>query len=132
MLDIIAIHLDKLGICYNVIQGNIPPKKRNEYVFNATFNNISVILWRSVLLVEETGGPGENQICRKLPLNFHFIISIIYFSVIVSQWTKMLDIIAIHLDKLGICYNVIQGNIPPKKRNEYVEFQYNKTINACT
>ena len=23
-------------------------------VFNATFNNISVILWRSVLLVEET------------------------------------------------------------------------------
>jgi hypothetical protein len=24
-------------------------------VFNATFNNISVILWRSVLLVEETG-----------------------------------------------------------------------------
>ena len=30
-------------------------------VFNATFNNISVISWRSVLLVEETGGPGENQ-----------------------------------------------------------------------
>jgi hypothetical protein len=29
-------------------------------VFNATFNNISVISWRSVLLVEETGGPGEN------------------------------------------------------------------------
>ena len=28
---------------------------------NATFNNISVISWRSVLLVEETGGPGENQ-----------------------------------------------------------------------
>ena len=25
------------------------------------FNNISVILWRSVLLVEETGVPGENQ-----------------------------------------------------------------------
>jgi hypothetical protein len=30
-------------------------------VFNATFNNISVISWRSVLLVEETGGPGENK-----------------------------------------------------------------------
>jgi len=25
-------------------------------VFNATFNNISVISWQSVLLVEETGG----------------------------------------------------------------------------
>ena len=30
-------------------------------VLNVTFNNISVILWRSVLLVEETGGPGENN-----------------------------------------------------------------------
>jgi hypothetical protein len=29
--------------------------------FNTTFNNISVILWRSVLLVEETGVPGENH-----------------------------------------------------------------------
>jgi len=30
-------------------------------VFNATFNNISVISWRPVLLVEETGVPGENH-----------------------------------------------------------------------
>ena len=30
-------------------------------VLNATFNNISVILWQSVLLVEETGLPGENH-----------------------------------------------------------------------
>ena len=30
-------------------------------VFNATFNNSSVILWRSVVLVEETGVPGENH-----------------------------------------------------------------------
>jgi len=30
-------------------------------VCNATFNNISVISWRSVLLVEETGVPGENH-----------------------------------------------------------------------
>jgi hypothetical protein len=31
------------------------------FVLNATFNNISVILWQSVLLVEETGVPGENH-----------------------------------------------------------------------
>ena len=43
-------------------------------VFNATFNNISVISWRSVLLVEETGGLGENHrgskgtTCFKWPL----------------------------------------------------------------
>ena len=28
-------------------------------VLNTNFNNISVISWRSVLLVEETGGSGE-------------------------------------------------------------------------
>ena len=30
-------------------------------LLNVTFNNISVISWRSVLLVEETGLPGENH-----------------------------------------------------------------------
>jgi hypothetical protein len=32
-------------------------------VFNATFNNISVISWRSVLVVEETG-KHHKPICR--------------------------------------------------------------------
>ena len=30
-------------------------------VFDATFNNISVVSWRSVLLVDETRVPGENH-----------------------------------------------------------------------
>jgi hypothetical protein len=30
-------------------------------VFDTTFNNIPVISWRSVLLKEETGVPGENH-----------------------------------------------------------------------
>jgi hypothetical protein len=30
-------------------------------LFKASFNNISAILWRSVLLVEETEVPGENH-----------------------------------------------------------------------
>jgi hypothetical protein len=30
--------------------------------YKATFNNISVISWQSVLLVEETGVPGENHL----------------------------------------------------------------------
>jgi hypothetical protein len=30
-------------------------------VFNTTFNNISVISWQSVLLVEETRVPGETH-----------------------------------------------------------------------
>ena len=32
-----------------------------ELMVNATFNNMSVISWRSVLLVEETGVPCENH-----------------------------------------------------------------------
>jgi len=30
-------------------------------VFNATFRNISAISWRPVLVMEETGVPGENH-----------------------------------------------------------------------
>jgi hypothetical protein len=30
-------------------------------VFNATFKNISVISWQSVLFVDENGVPGENH-----------------------------------------------------------------------
>jgi hypothetical protein len=33
----------------------------NIMVFNVTFNNISVISWRSVLLIGENGVPGENH-----------------------------------------------------------------------
>ena len=35
-------------------------KLKGFVVLNATFNNISVISWRSVLLLAETGLPGEN------------------------------------------------------------------------
>jgi hypothetical protein len=41
-------------------------------LFNATFNNISVILSRSVLLVEETGVLGENPRHKiKSHINFY-------------------------------------------------------------
>ena len=39
-------------------------------VFNATFNNISVISWRSVFCMEETGVPGENHTVMNWP-NFY-------------------------------------------------------------
>jgi hypothetical protein len=35
--------------------------KNNNVGFGGYFNNISVISWRAVLLVEETGVPGENN-----------------------------------------------------------------------
>ena len=40
-------------------------------VFNATFNNILDILWRSALMVEEPWRTGKNSpTCRKSPTNF--------------------------------------------------------------
>jgi hypothetical protein len=43
------------------VEHNVPVLFVCLMVLSATFNNISVISWRSVLLVEETGGPGENH-----------------------------------------------------------------------
>jgi hypothetical protein len=40
-------------------------------VFSATFNNISAISWRSVLLVDETGVCGENH--RPAASNYQII-----------------------------------------------------------
>ena len=45
---------------YN-LTAEIEPMQVLFMVFNATFNNISAISWWSVLLVEETGVPGENH-----------------------------------------------------------------------
>jgi hypothetical protein len=48
-------------------------------VFQATFNNISVVSWRSVLLVDETKVPGENNrpaTSHRQTLSHNFVSSI--------------------------------------------------------
>jgi hypothetical protein len=45
----------------NYAQGRLTTDLGWFMVFNATFNNISVILWRSVVLVEETEVTAENH-----------------------------------------------------------------------
>ncbi|KAG1961364.1 helicase-like transcription factor CHR28 [Pimephales promelas] len=42
-------------------------------------------------------------------------------SVIVSQWTSMLKIVAVHLKKMGLTFAVIDGTINPKHRMDLVE-----------
>jgi hypothetical protein len=44
-------------------------------LFNATFNNISFISWRSVLLVEETVVPGEKTGASHLQDLWHNVVS---------------------------------------------------------
>ena len=51
-INVYMMKLDCVGIKDRV--------RVNVMVFNVTFNNISVISWRSVLLVEEAGVPAEN------------------------------------------------------------------------
>jgi hypothetical protein len=55
------IRFNQLGIPINTAQSSSTCIWGWGMVFNATFNNISVISWRSALLVEETGVPTEND-----------------------------------------------------------------------
>jgi hypothetical protein len=45
-------------------------------VFNATFNNFSVISWQSGLMAEETGVPGENH--RSVTGNWQILSQNVY------------------------------------------------------
>ena len=53
-------------------------------VFNSTFNNISVILWRSVLLVEETGENHRPVVSHRQTLS-HNIIFIDWWLVLIKH-----------------------------------------------
>ncbi|XP_033866726.3 transcription termination factor 2 [Acipenser ruthenus] len=46
---------------------------------------------------------------------------IIQKSVIVSQWTSMLRVVAVHLDRIGLRCATIDGSVNPKKRMDLVE-----------
>ena len=81
-------------------------------VCNATFNNISVLTsWRSVLFVEETGGPGENhwQVTDKL-------CHIMLYN---SHWSsfKLTTSVVIGNDCIGSCksnYHAITAKTTPR------------------
>jgi hypothetical protein len=68
-------------------------------VFNANFNNISVISWRSVLLVEETGGPGENH----RPVASH--CKLYHIMLYTSPWSRfeLATSVVIGTDCIGSC-----------------------------
>jgi len=82
-------------------------------VFNTTFNNISAISWRSVLLVEETGGPREttdlSQVTDKL---YHIMLY-------TSPWSrfKLTTSVVIGTDCIGSCksnYHTITTTTAPQ------------------
>ncbi|NXM66452.1 TTF2 factor, partial [Serilophus lunatus] len=42
-------------------------------------------------------------------------------SVVVSQWTSMLKVVAVHLQRLGLKYATLDGSVNPKQRMDMVE-----------
>jgi hypothetical protein len=86
---------------------------------NATFNIIAAILWRSVLLVEETGGPGENhdlsQVTDKL---YHIMLY-------TSPWLRfeLTTSVVIDIDCIGSCkcnYHTITATKAPAQKMVHV------------
>ena len=72
-------------------------------VFNATFNNISVISWRSVLLMEEAEGPRENHWPEwvKLQVTDKLYLIMLY----TSPWSRveLTTSVVIGTDCIGSC-----------------------------
>ena len=68
-------------------------------VFNATFNNISVISWWSVLLREETRVPGENY--RPAASHRQTLLHNVALSTSCHEWNSNLTLMAIGTDFIG-------------------------------
>ena len=78
-------------------------------VFYATFHNISVISWRSVLLVEETGGPWENH----QPVASHW--QAYHIMLYTSPWSRfeLTASVVIGTDCIGSCIPYDHGQGGP-------------------
>ena len=83
-------------------------------VLNATYNNISVISWQSVLLVEEYGVPGENH----RPVVSHG--QTLSHNVVSSTPRKKRNCSAFH------CYGLIFNN----KHNSYPKMSANRPLDC--
>jgi hypothetical protein len=98
-------------------------------VFNATFNNISAISWRSVLLVEETGVPGENHqaaVSHRQTLSHNVVSSTPRLSEIRTH-----SIVMICTGCIGSCesnYHMITTTTAPAIQGESTEHSVSTTI----
>jgi hypothetical protein len=90
-------------------------------VFKATFNNISVILWQSILLVEETGGPRHNTDLSQVSDKLYRIM------LYTSRWSRfeLTTLVVIGTDCIGSCKSSYH-TIMSRRRFKYQSL-YNMT-----
>jgi len=96
-------------------------------VLNATFNNLSVISWRSDLLLEETGEPGKNL--RPVAKSLDKLYCIMLYRVHLARARFELTILVVKgTDCIGSCksnYHAITTTTAPPVVSELVQCKSN-------
>ena len=101
-------------------------------VLNATFNNISAISWRSVLLVEETGRPGQNH--RTVASHWQTLFTLMLYT---SLWSgfELTASAVITTDCIGSCksnYQAITATTTPFNLKSSVQCITRYILGLCT
>ena len=98
-------------------------------VYNTTFNNISVLSWQSVLLVEETGVTGENH--QPVASNLQTLSHNDMFYWVNLAWTgfELSTLVVIGTDCIGN-YKPNYHTIMTMKASFWVNFGHHVTSNG--
>ena len=82
-------------------------------VFNATFNNISVILWQSVLLVEETGENHQTVAILVTDKLYHIMLYRVYLVWVGFELTTLVVIGTDCIGSYKANYHMIMATTAP-------------------
>ena len=117
IVNIIGVELGNLHLKIRVIL----------MVFNATFNNISVISWWSILLVQETGVPGGNH--RPAANNWQTVSHNVVFEYI-SSWSgfELITLVVLAFEPPDPWFsNIVQIN----KRHKHEDIRSSQSMSTC-